>query len=175
LTVRAVLPGDPLTCFHRVASRAQRAGRGREGPPAARFESGDPSEWAPVSPDALPRNAWLTDGLFRISLVLDLIRAVLGWAAMGQPETPWTPGADHQCPSTVRRRFATLPRRRLHPAAGVSRHVLAHGGSARRCADGRVGGGPLGDVAVTRFGRGCRRDRMGVTWTWTSRSARSTS
>lgn len=29
--VRAVLPGDPLTRFHRVASRAQRAGWGREG------------------------------------------------------------------------------------------------------------------------------------------------
>src|SRR5919202_5888383 len=40
LTGRAVLPGDPLTGFHRVASRAQRAGRGREGPPAARFEPG---------------------------------------------------------------------------------------------------------------------------------------
>ena len=30
-TVRAVLPGDPLTRFHRVASRSQRAGRGPEG------------------------------------------------------------------------------------------------------------------------------------------------
>ncbi len=53
-----------------------------DGGPATGFEPKDPSERAPVSPVAPSRNAGLSDDLFRIDPVLDLLSAVFWWAAM---------------------------------------------------------------------------------------------